>query len=57
MDKIIDKYPFKKILYLNWYEAAIGHLLLFKCLFIVIKIIFNDSHKMYTFSFPSKELY
>lgn len=31
MDKLVDKYPEKKILYLNWYEAAIGHLLLFKC--------------------------
>lgn len=30
MDKLIEKYPCKKILYLNWYEAAIGHLLLFK---------------------------
>lgn len=27
---MIDKYPYKKILPLNWYEAAIGHLLFFK---------------------------
>ena len=30
-DRIVDKYPYKQILYLNWYEAAIAHLLLFKC--------------------------
>lgn len=29
--KVVDKYPFKQILYLNWFEAAIAHLLLFKC--------------------------
>lgn len=31
MDKTIDKYPYKKSLYLNWYEAGIANLILFKC--------------------------
>lgn len=31
MDKQVDKYPYKKILYLQWYEAAIANLILFKC--------------------------
>jgi hypothetical protein len=34
MNKLIEKYPYKKTFYFNWYEAAIGHLLLFKCIFI-----------------------
>lgn len=31
MDKQIDKYPYKKVLYMQWYEAAIANLILFKC--------------------------
>lgn len=31
MDKLVDNFPYKKILFLNWYEAALAHLLLFKC--------------------------
>lgn len=31
MDKQLDKYPYKKVLYLQWYEAAIANLILFKC--------------------------
>lgn len=30
MDKFVEKFPYKKILYMNWYEAAIAYLLLFK---------------------------
>lgn len=30
MDKIVDKFPYKKSLYLQWFEAAIGNLILFK---------------------------
>jgi hypothetical protein len=31
MDRQIDKYPYKKALYFQWYEAAIANLILFKC--------------------------
>lgn len=37
MDKQIDKYPYKKVLYLQWYEAAIANLILFKCTLPPIK--------------------
>ncbi len=31
MEKQVDKYPYKKVLYLQWFEAAIANLILFKC--------------------------
>ena len=30
LDRLVDKYPYKKLLFLSWQEAAIGQLLLFK---------------------------
>jgi hypothetical protein len=30
MDKQVDIFPYKKTLYLQWYEAAIANLILFK---------------------------
>jgi hypothetical protein len=32
MDKQVDKYPYKKVLYMQWFEAAIANLILFKCI-------------------------
>lgn len=31
MERQIEKYPYRKPLYLQWYEAAIANLILFKC--------------------------
>jgi hypothetical protein len=35
MERQFDKYPYKKHLYFQWYEAAIANLILFKCTPIV----------------------
>jgi hypothetical protein len=39
MDKQIDKYPYKKVLYLQWFEAAIANLILFKCTHPLIQVL------------------
>ena len=57
MDKLVDKYPYKKILYLNWHEAAIGHLLLFKCSSLLTKTMSTSTLRMCTSWSPNKELF
>ena len=55
MDKTIDKYPYKKSLYLNWYEAGIANLILFKCTRQHTQIFDKNLPTIYTSSSHNKE--